>query len=62
MVHIIVSTMHGHTNFKQESSAFVSLVSFNGVSISDYITSFGVSVVNDEVKKIWLEAAVVYAR
>jgi len=54
--------MHGQTNFRHESSAFVSLVSFNDVSISDYVTSFGVSLVNDEVKKIWLEAVMVYAR
>jgi hypothetical protein len=26
------------------------------------MTSFGVSLVNDEVKKIWLEAVVVHAR
>ena len=54
--------MHGHTNIKHESSAFVYLVSFNDISISDHITSIGVSLVNDEVERIWLEAVGVCSR
>lgn len=38
------------------------MVSFNDVSISDYITSIGVSLVNNEVQRIWEEAVVVYTR
>ena len=38
------------------------MVSFKDIIISNCITSIGVSLVNDEVKRIWQEAVMVYSR